>query len=80
MCVSTHPHSCASLNVDGDNHCHYESQQAPNMHTVGAVAVTSFCLTAQNMPQIAVLSELIYPFAGPNPRYTACDNPQIVGS
>lgn len=78
MCVSTHPHS--SLNVDGDNHGHYESQQAPNMHTVGAVAVTSFCLTAQNMSQIAVLAQLISLHAGPNPSYMVCDNPQIVGS
>lgn len=39
-----------SLSVDGDNRCHNESQSAPSRDTVRAVAVTTLCLTAQNMP------------------------------
>lgn len=75
-----------SLSVDGDNRRHNESQSAPSKDTVGAVAVTTLCLTAQNMPpplhQKKKIKKTLFSCSlSPrvqDPSPLICDNPQIV--
>lgn len=74
-----------SLSVDGDNRRHNESQSAPSKDTVGAVAVTTLCLAAQNTPppsslrkkKKSLFSRSLSPLVQ-DPSPLICDNPQIV--
>lgn len=81
LCLRT----SGSLSVDGDNRRHNESQSAPSKDTVGAVAVTTLCLAAQNTPtpppqkqkKKKMFSRSLSPRVQ-DPSPLICDNPQIV--